>query len=307
MKAVPAGEYRYMNEKKKLTRKKLAFLLLMSGFGCLGPLVREISLPTICIVWARALVSAAALLLFLLRSGKRNLKDCRSFLKPMLMCGVLLAVDWIGLFASYRYTTIATATLCYYIVPALVMIGAACFLGEKLTARKLICIAVAFAGMVFVSGAAGNGLPKPAEIKGVLLALVGAAGYAGIILINKRYPEGDPLMRTFIQLSTAALIMTGYLSVAGELPAGPFGTKDILLLLILGVGMTAAAYIAYFALIISIPSGTVAFFSYADPVVAVILSIFLLNEPFTIHTLIGAVMIIGAAAAAECFPEEESL
>ena len=42
MKAVPAGEYRYMNEKKKLTRKKLAFLLLMSGFGCLGPLVREI-------------------------------------------------------------------------------------------------------------------------------------------------------------------------------------------------------------------------------------------------------------------------
>lgn len=293
-----------MDEKTKLTRKKLAFLLLMAAFGCLGPLVREISLPTISIVWARALISAIALLLFLLLSGKWNRKSCRSFLVPMLVCGGLLAVDWIGLFASYRYTTIATATLCYYIVPVLVMIGATVFLGERLTLRKLICIVIAFAGMAFVSGVVENGLPRLSEIKGVLLAFLGAAAYAGIILINKKYPEGDPLMRTFLQLSTAALIMTAYLAASGALPTEPISRKDIVLLLILGVVMTAAAYIAYFSLIVKIPSGTVAFFSYADPIVAVIISVFFLHEPFSIYTLIGAAMIIGAAIAAECFPDK---
>lgn len=294
-----------MDEKtRQQTRRKLAFLLLMAAFGCLGPLVRAISLPTISIVWARALISALALLLFLLLAGKWNWKSSRQFLLPMLICGVLLAVDWIGLFASYRYTTIATATLCYYIVPVLVMIGAAVFLGERLTLRKLICIVIAFAGMAFVSGVVENGLPKLSEIKGVLLALLGAAAYAGIILINKKYPEGDPLMRTFLQLSTAALMMTAYLAATGALPAEPISRKDIILLLILGVVMTAAAYILYFSLIVKIPSGTVAFFSYADPIVAVIISVFFLHEPFSVFTLIGAAMIIGAAIAAECFPDK---
>ena len=153
--------------------------------------------------------------------------------------------------------------------------------------------------MGFVSGVVQNGLPKLSEMKGVLLALLGAFGYAVVILINKRYPEGDQLKRTLIQLCTAALIMTVYVLWTTDLSAYRLGAKDIGLLLLLGVVMTAAAYIAYFGLVVRIPSGSVAFFSYADPVVAVIISVFFLGEPFSIYTLIGAVMIIGAAIVAE--------
>ena len=120
-----------------------------------------------------------------------------------------------------------------------------------------------------------------------------------VILINKRYPEGDQLKRTLIQLCTAALIMTVYVLWTTDLSAYRLGAKDIGLLLLLGVVMTAAAYIAYFGLVVRIPSGSVAFFSYADPVVAVIISVFFLGEPFSIYTFIGAVMIIGAAIVAE--------
>jgi drug/metabolite transporter (DMT)-like permease len=163
----------------------------------------------------------------------------------------------------------------------------------------MICIAVAVIGMGFVSGVVQNGLPKLSEMKGVLLALLGAFGYAVVILINKRYPEGDQLKRTLIQLCTAALIMTVYVMGTTDLSAYSPGVKDIGLLLLLGVVMTAAAYIAYFGLVVRIPSGSVAFFSYADPVVAVIISVFFLGEPFSIYTFIGAVMIIGAAIVAE--------
>jgi RarD protein len=217
----------------------------------------------------------------------------------MIFSGIFLAVDWIGLFASYRYTTIATTTLCYYIAPVLVLLGAAIFLREKLSLRQMICIAVAVIGMGFVSGMVQNGLPKLSEMKGVLLALLGAFGYAVVILINKRYPEGDQLKPTLIQLCTAALIMTVYVLGTTDLSAYRLGAKDIGLLLLLGIVMTAAAYIAYFGLVVRIPSGSVAFFSYADPVVAVIISVFFLGEPFSIYTFIGAVMIIGAAIVAE--------
>ena len=143
---------------------KIWFLLLMCSYGCLGPVVRGISLPTVVIVWARALISSAALLLYILLK-KNSWRDCRNYLVPMLLSGLFLAVDWIGLFASYRYTTIATATLCYYSVSILVMIGAAVLLKEKLTGRQALCIAVAFVGMVFVSGVAEIGLPNTKKEK----------------------------------------------------------------------------------------------------------------------------------------------
>ena len=288
-----------MKTERSMTKLKIEFLLLMCAYGCLGLVVRGITLPTVVIVWARALISACSLLLFLLVSRKKNWKECRKFFAPMLASGVFLAVDWIGLFAAYRYTTIATTTLCYYITPVIVILGAALLLKERLTVRKAICIMTAFIGMIFVSGVAENGLPALSEIKGVLLALFGALGYAAVILINKRFPDGDPLMRTFVQLCTAAIIMTGYILATTDLSACTIDAKGIILLLLLGVVMTGAAYIAYFSLIVRIPSGSVAFFSYADPIVAVIISVFFLGEPFSLFALIGGVMIIGAAIAAE--------
>ena len=288
-----------MNSNAQMTKWKIEFLLLMCTYGCLGLVVRGISLPTPIIVWARALISSVSLMLFLLLTGRRDRKNWKAFFVPMIISGVFLAVDWIGLFASYRYTTLATATLCYYVVPVLVMLGAAAFLGERLSIRQIVCILIAFAGMVFVSGVAENGLPELSEIKGVLLALLGAVGYAAVILINKKYPDGDSLTRTFVQLCTAAVIMTAYTAKTADWSAYSIGVKDTVLLLLLGVLMTGVAYIVYFSLIVRIPSNSVAFFSYADPVVAVLISVFFLGEPFSMFTLIGGIMIIGAAVIAE--------
>ena len=153
--------------------------------------------------------------------------------------------------------------------------------------------------MVFVSGVAEGGLPKLSEIKGVLYGLLGAAGYAGVILINKKHPDGDPFLRTFLQLITATVLMSAYISRMADLSVAPLGVKDVILLLVLGVLMTAAAYIVYFSLIVRIPSSSVAFFSYADPVTAVLISLLFLGEPFSWYTLIGGILIIGAAAVAE--------
>ena len=283
--------------------KKFQFLLLMISFGALGPILREITLPVPVTVCLRAWFAAIAIFIFILFTHRTYKKDdIQLFLKPICLCGIMLAIDWIGLFSSYNYTTIATATVCYYIVPILVLIASPFVLNEKFTVRHAICTIIAFCGIILVSGAAEHGLPAFSELKGIFFAVIGAIAYAAIILLNKKYPKGDTYLRTAIQLSTAAIFTTPYILCTTDICALDYTLKNILLLIVLGVGLTAVTYILYFKLIITIPVRTVAIFSYADPVAAVIISIFFLGEPISFSGLIGSIMIIGAAIIAEYQP-----
>lgn len=284
--------------KDKTALLKIRFLLLMALFGLIGPLVRAIGLPSSVTACLRAWVSAAALVAFCLISERPiDREETKRTLLPMLISGALIGFNWIGLFEAYRYTTVATATVCYYVVPILILLASPLLLGERFTLRHLLCALAAFAGMIFVSGVAESGFAA-ADVRGPVLALLGAAGYACVILINKKYPSGDSILRTTVQLSAAAVVTTPYvlLTQSGgvSLPA-----KSALLLLLLGVGFTAIPYILYFNLIVRIPARSVAIFSYADPLVAVLLSVFALGERMTIYGLIGTVLIIGSAMVSE--------
>lgn len=288
----------------KTTLRKLAFLLLMALFGGLGPLVRAIGLPSSVTACLRAWISATSLGAFLLFSGRRiDRAETRRTLVPMLLSGVLIGLDWIGLFASYSYTTIATATVCYYVAPILVLLGAALLLHERFTLRHLLCALSAFAGMVFVSGVAKAGFAA-ADIRGPLFALFGALAYASVVLINKKYPGGDSLVRTAIQLAAAALLTTPYVLLTERAPIS-LTAKGVALLLVLGVLLTAIAYIAYFTMIVHIPSRTVAIFSYADPMVAVLISVFFLGEGMDLFGVLGTALIIGAALISELGGKKE--
>lgn len=279
---------------------KIYFFLLMAVFGCLGPIVRAIGFPSAVTACLRAWISGLALVLyFLLTRRKVTKEDLKTVFLPMLFSGILIAGDWIGLFEAYNYTTIATATVCYYMSPVLVLLFSPILLKEKFTLRHGICALISFVGMVLVSGFSANGLPAAGELRGVIFALIGAISYAGIILINKKYKKGDALLRTTIQLSVAAILTTPYILLTENVSALAFSGKTILLLLLLGIGLTALTYIAYFYLIVHIPARSVAIFSYADPVVAVFVSVFFLAEPITVPGIIGSVLIIGAAIVSE--------
>lgn len=285
---------------KKNDSSRFQYLLVMCLFGCLGPIVRAIGLPSSVTACLRAWISSLSLIAYIFiakKDFKSNFK--KQIIVPMLISGVLIALDWIGLFESYNYTTIATATVCYYMVPIFVMIASPFVLKEKFTIKHIICIVVSFIGMAFVSGAVENGIPSLEEFKGVLFALFGALAYATIILINKKRTEGDPLVRTTIQLTAAAIITTPYILLTNDIGSLSLNLKGVILLLVLGVVLTAAAYIRYFTLILKIPARTVAIFSYADPVVAVFISLVFLSEPMTVYGIIGSVMIIGSAIVSE--------
>ena len=62
---------------------------------------------------------------------------------------------------------------------------------------------------------------------------------------------------------------------------------------------TGVAYGLYFSAIPKLEAARIAIFSFVDPAVAILLSIFVLGEAMTTAGIIGAVLILGAALASE--------
>ena len=68
-----------------------------------------------------------------------------------------VGINWILLFEAYNHTTVAVATLCYYMEPTIVVLLSPFIFQEWLTGKKAACAAVSIIGMVLVSGVIGDG------------------------------------------------------------------------------------------------------------------------------------------------------
>lgn len=281
-------------------RAKRDLIFSVSVFGTIGIFVRWIGLPSSVIALVRGAVGAAFLLLLArFRHAPIDRAALRSRWQLLLLSAAMMSFNWITLFEAYRYTTVATATLCYYMAPIFVTLISPILLKERLTARKLLCVSLALAGMVFVSGVPQSGLPGPSEAKGILLALCSAALYAGVILINK-YLAGVPAYdRTLLQLAGAAAVMIPYILLTEDLSAMSVTPLGAVLLLIVAVFHTGWCYALYFGSMTVLSAQTVALFSYIDPIVAILLSALLLKEPLGWSGILGAALVLGSTLVSE--------
>ena len=281
-------------------RAKRDLIFSVSVFGTIGIFVRWIGLPSSVIALVRGAVGAAFLLLLArFRHAPIDRAALRRRWQLLLLSAAMMSFNWITLFEAYRYTTVATATLCYYMAPIFVTLISPVLLKERLTARKLLCVFLALAGMVFVSGVPQSGLPGPSEAKGILLALCSAALYAGVILINK-YLAGIPAYdRTLLQLACAAAVMIPYILLTEDLSAMSVTPLGAVLLLIVAVFHTGWCYALYFGSMTVLSAQTVALFSYIDPIVAILLSALLLREPLGWSGILGAALVLGSTLVSE--------
>ena len=217
----------------------------------------------------------------------------------LILSGALIGFNWILLFEAYNYTTVATATLCYYMQPTIVILLSPLFFKEHLTAKKLVCAILAVLGMFLVSGAAGQGLPQGNALLGILYGLGAAALYAAVVIMNKCIRNVDPYLKTILQLASASVCITPYLAVTGQFSHVELDRFSVLMLLIVGLVHTGIAYTLYFGSTDGLKAQTIALFSYIDPVSALFFSMLFLHEPMGAAGMAGAFLILGAAFAAE--------
>ena len=278
---------------------KLQLIGSMTIFGTVGIFVRSIPLPSAFIAFIRGAVGVLFLLAVCLLTRKKLSKESiKRNLILLLISGAAIGINWIFLFEAYRYTTVATATLCYYTAPLFVLAVSPIFLSERLTVRKCIGIATALVGMVFVSGIHKTGFSGLSEAKGVMFGILAAIFYASVIIMNKKLRDVGSYDRTIVQLTAAVAVVLPYSLIVEDISVAAFDARVIILLAIVGIVHTGISYVAYFSSLGVLKAQTVAIFSYIDPIVAIVLSAVLLREGMDLLGIIGAVLVLSSVSIA---------
>lgn len=277
-------------------------ILSMVIFGTIGVFRRAIPCPSSVVALVRAVIGL--LFLLLVRKVRHEPVDrsaIRRNLPKLLALGAMLGANWIFLFEAYNYTSVAAATMCYYMAPVFIILLSVPLFGEKLTPRKGLCAAVAVFGMILVSDVLTSGLHGA---KGLAFGLLAAMLYAAVVLMNRTLRDISAEDRTIMQFAAASLVMLPYVFATENVAALEPTPRTLVLLLIVGVVHTGLAYVLYFGSLAGVPAQTAALLSYIDPVVAVLLSITVLREPMSPTALFGAVLVLGSMIVSELEPKK---
>jgi drug/metabolite transporter (DMT)-like permease len=276
------------------------FILAMVIFGTIGIFVRFINLESSEIAMLRGLIGSLFLLLIsLIRRDKIDLSSVRENLIPLVFSGAVLAGNWIFLFEAFKHTTIANATLSYYMAPVFVIGLSPLVLKEKIIPRKVICLGVALVGMLLIlkgssqSGAAGN------DLLGIAWGIAAAACYASLMLTNKFIKNMNGMATTLLQLAIATVVLFCYVSLSGGIAFSGLTPVAVMAVLALGLVHTGLGFFLFFTGMKGLNGQSIATLSYIDPITALLASFLIFGEAMNGVQMLGAVLLLGATFLGE--------
>ena len=277
----------------------IQFILSMAIFGTIGLVVRYIDLAAS----ERALLSSSIGCLFLLFIFKlRKKRMTWTVIKKnaiiLIFSSVALAGNWVFLYGSYDYTTIANATLGYYFAPVFVMILAPYILKELLVKKKIICIIIAIFGLILIVGE-GVQASNTNDLLGISFGLTAALFYAGLLLLNKFIKDLDKLECTILQLGLAAFLLMPYVFITEGFSVFSVSASSVPYILILGIVNTGIGFWLFFIGMKNLNGQSIAMLSYVDPFVAIFISAILLNEQMTAIQILGGALLLGSTLMSE--------
>ncbi len=272
-------------------------------FGSIGLFVRHIDLASSQIALVRALIGTAVLLsaMFFMKKSF-DFSACRKNALILLISGSTIGFNWIFLFQAYHYTTIAVATLTYYLAPTIVMLVSPFFLSERFTLRKLICVILSLIGLMLLADIFTGLNSGVGSMQGVIYGICAAVFYTCVIISNKFLHDIPAMDSTIAQLIIAALILLPYVTFQNN--NWYIDIVSMLPLLTVGIIHTGFAYLLYFSSLQNLSAQTAALFSYIDPVTAVLLSMLILTKPISPIQGLGAALIFGSLLVSQFFTDK---
>lgn len=269
-------------------------------FGTIGIFINYIPLPSGLIAFLRGIIGAGVIGAYIFFSKKKTDRSAiKKNLALLLVSGGAIGFNWIFLFEAYRHTTVATATLCYYMAPVFVILISPIFLREKLTVKKILCVVTALLGMCFISGVVGGVIPSKDQFLGIVFGLAAAGLYASVMIMNKKIMGVAAQDKTFVQLLAAGIVVLPYTLIAEKPTFDSITPLTVILLITVCVVHTGIAYLLYFGSFEGVSASTAAIMSYIDPLVAIILSAVILTQPMNALSILGAILILSGALISE--------
>ena len=275
-------------------------LIVLAGcfWGSMGIFVRKLAeygFSSVQIVSIRVTLAAlvfAGLLLIRNRAGFRiSLRDLPLFLG--LGFGSILFFT-ICYFIAITMMSLSTAAILLYTSPIWIMLMSVLFFREKLNGKKILSLALAFAGCVLVSGISGNGVTPV----GLLVGLGSGIGYGLYSILGtvalRRYSPYTVTTYTFLFAAAGSWLICGPADMISKFSAAP----DLPFLLLF-CGLTALVtaivpFLAYTLGLQTVEASRAGIIATIEPMVATLIGIVLFSEPLTVLSGLGILLILGA-------------
>lgn len=290
-----------MERQIDVKKERLKLILISATFGTVGLFTHFIPLSSAAIVFYRALLGGAFIVVMMKMSGKDiNIKSMRDNLAVLVLTGFFMALNWVLQFEAFKVSSVAIGTVCYNMMPIFLLIIASFMFNERITIKSGFCIFIATIGVVLVSNVINVGI-KSNEVLGCIYGIIGAIFYALIVTFNRKLNQIETHDKVVFQFAFSALIMAIYVGfiekksflIDNSLPQNEI-VVGVVCMLILSFFHTGFCYVHYFNAVSRLKAETVAILTYIDPVVALFLSYFVLKENMTALQFLGAVLILGS-------------
>lgn len=276
-------------------KASLCVILGAAGWGCIGFFVNSLSafgLTPLQIACARVVAAAVIFAVYLVAVNRRAFviapKDAIYFIGT----GVIsLSLFTLCNFNAIALSSMSVASVLLYTSPAFVLIMAAFFFKERITARKTAAVVCTFLGCVLVSGATES---SEAAVPPLAVALGVGAGFAyalysifGRFALAKYKPD-TVIAYTFFFSAAALLPMAGMNKAAAAFDNGYVWFLCIAFALV----STVFPYLLYTKGLQTMEAGKAAVLATMEPIVACIIGISIFHDPITPLKALGIMLII---------------
>lgn len=270
-------------------------------FGTLaifGKLAEDAGLSIATLLTFRFLFGTAFLWIGLGLTGRATVLP-RDQRRPALGLGILYAAFTALFFWGLLFVPAGVAGLAFYTYPVYVYALSVTFLAERLTLHKLLALVFALVGVGLMVGgdavgiALGNDDGTSIDVFGVGLVLLAATGYAVYITGSRAAVASikpDILAGTAMIASTLSFLTGGLLTQGLAVPTGV--DQWLIVVGIAAIGTSIPIFL-YISGLERIPASHASVLSTAEPLVTVMLGIFLLGEHLSAPLVIGGVCVIG--------------
>ncbi len=260
------------------------------------------ALPVALILFLRCLLACAVLWPLARLMEGRLARPPRAELGNLLLQALFgTALYNAALLAGLRLTTALEAGLVLATLPAVVAIGSAAWLRERMAPRHWAAAGLAAGGMAVIT-AARVGAAEGGSLLGNLLVLIGVSGEAIYVLLAKRMAGRVPVitaslwMQGFSALLLAPLALPGLGAAAALTDPGLAG-----LLVFHALTASVLCLVLWYAGLRRVPAGVAGVFTLFLPATAAVTAVAVLGESIGMAHGIGFVL-MGASLLLATWP-----
>ena len=284
-----------------LKQEQIKLMFISATFGTIGFVMHFIPLSSPATVFYRALIGGLFIIVMCLVSNKViDIKSMKENFMILVLTSFFMGLNWVFQFEAFKVSSVAIGTVCYNTMPIFLLIIASIVFKERITIKNIICISIATIGIVLVSNVIETGIQSN-QVLGCIYGIFGAVLYALIVVYNRKLSNIATHDKIIFQFIFSSIIMAIYVLLIQRNTL--FFDKNLdshtyiiglISLLTLCLFHTGFCYVHYFNAVSNLKAETVAIMTYIDPVVALLLSYFVLKEQTTGMQIIGAILILGS-------------